>query len=591
LTGQEWEAWHKTATNVFLGYKAGYSETGSNKLYIENSASSTPLIWGDFANDSVRINGDLVVTGDFSTSIGIDDLSDGKTGGNSVFLGTGAGANDDETDNKNVAVGDSALNANTSGYYNTAIGYKALFSDTSGNYNTAIGQRAMYKNKTGLDNIAIGMLAGFSNMTGNNNVVIGRNANGLGSGGSNNTIIGHYAGYCNSGDFSGNVFLGYKAGRSSFGDSNIFIGYMAGNANIGSNKLYIENSGSSSPLIWGDFANDSVRINGDLVVTGDFSTNIGIDDLSDGRKTYKSVFLGKGAGHYLTCGGIGALDVASVAVGDSALCSTSLSANTAIGYKALYSNIGGTRNTAIGCKALYHNQSGCSKYPISDENTAIGVSALYHNTIGWGNVGVGNLTNYYNKEGSNNTIIGYEAGYGSVTHSKSGNVFLGYNAGYNDTTDNKLYIENSSSSSPLIWGDFANDRIVINGNSGDNTNNRTFFSNGSAGGTTAWFNDSDIQLKKNIHTISSSLDKVLHLRGVNYEWKETENHVEGLQMGFIAQEVMEIIPEVVDNSGDHYSMQYAPITALLVEAVKEQQKMIEELKKEIEELKRGPQTN
>ena len=56
-------------------------------------------------------------------------------------------------------------------------------------------------------------------------------------------------------------------------------------------------------------------------------------------------------------------------------------------------------------------------------------------------------------------------------------------------------------------------------------------------------------------------------------------------MGFIAQEVMEIIPEVVDNGGDYYSMQYAPITALLVEAVKEQQKMIEVLKTEIEELK------
>jgi len=63
------------------------------------------------------------------------------------------------------------------------------------------------------------------------------------------------------------------------------------------------------------------------------------------------------------------------------------------------------------------------------------------------------------------------------------------------------------------------------------------------------------------------------------------NYPEGLQIGFIAQEVQKIVPEVVDNNGAHYSMQYAPLTALLVEAVKEQQTMIEELRKEIEALK------
>ncbi|MFN8209276.1 MAG: tail fiber domain-containing protein, partial [Bacteroidales bacterium] len=57
------------------------------------------------------------------------------------------------------------------------------------------------------------------------------------------------------------------------------------------------------------------------------------------------------------------------------------------------------------------------------------------------------------------------------------------------------------------------------------------------------------------------------------------------QVGFIAQEVEKVLPEVVDNSQGHYSMQYAPVTALLVEALKEQQKMIEELKAEVEKLK------
>ena len=57
-----------------------------------------------------------------------------------------------------------------------------------------------------------------------------------------------------------------------------------------------------------------------------------------------------------------------------------------------------------------------------------------------------------------------------------------------------------------------------------------------------------------------------------------------MQMGFIAQEAMDVIPEVVKGDREQYSMQYAPITALLVEAMKEQQKMIEEQKAMIEKL-------
>jgi hypothetical protein len=45
--------------NVFIGNQAGSAEYGSNKLYIANSATTTPLIWGDFANSAVRINGSL----------------------------------------------------------------------------------------------------------------------------------------------------------------------------------------------------------------------------------------------------------------------------------------------------------------------------------------------------------------------------------------------------------------------------------------------------------------------------------------------------------------------------------------------------
>ncbi len=78
---------------------------------------------------------------------------------------------------------------------------------------------------------------------------------------------------------------------------------------------------------------------------------------------------------------------------------------------------------------------------------------------------------------------------------------------------------------------------------------------------------------------------MLKLRGVNFEWIDTGTHEPGRRMGFIAQEVESVIPEVVSNRDDRYSMQYGPITALLVEAVKELQKINQDQQREIETLK------
>lgn len=104
-----------------------------------------------------------------------------------------------------------------------------------------------------------------------------------------------------------------------------------------------------------------------------------------------------------------------------------------------------------------------------------------------------------------------------------------------------------------------------------------FYVHGKAGGTENWAATSDARLKKNIKTIESPLSKVLKLRGVFYEWLDETKP--GKQIGFIAQETLEVLPEVVTGTEQTtYSMQYAPITALLVEAIKEQQKLIDELR-------------
>lgn len=84
---------------------------------------------------------------------------------------------------------------------------------------------------------------------------------------------------------------------------------------------------------------------------------------------------------------------------------------------------------------------------------------------------------------------------------------------------------------------------------------------------------SDEALKTNIETIDNPLNKVKELRGVNFEWLENGKK----SMGVIAQEVEKVIPEVVSD-GETKSVNYNAMIGLLIEAIKEQQKEIDELK-------------
>jgi hypothetical protein len=92
---------------------------------------------------------------------------------------------------------------------------------------------------------------------------------------------------------------------------------------------------------------------------------------------------------------------------------------------------------------------------------------------------------------------------------------------------------------------------------------------------------SDVKLKENIVTIDSALNKVKELRGVYYNRKNDESKTR--KVGVIAQEIQKVLPEVVLTSvikdvESMLSVDYGNITALLIEAIKEQQKQIDELK-------------
>jgi hypothetical protein len=86
--------------------------------------------------------------------------------------------------------------------------------------------------------------------------------------------------------------------------------------------------------------------------------------------------------------------------------------------------------------------------------------------------------------------------------------------------------------------------------------------------TSGWTHTSDARLKTNVETYENSLEKLKQLRGVTYNWK---NNPEGRkELGFIAQEVKDIVPEVVIGSEEEgYSMVYQNMVALVVNALKE----------------------
>jgi hypothetical protein len=87
--------------------------------------------------------------------------------------------------------------------------------------------------------------------------------------------------------------------------------------------------------------------------------------------------------------------------------------------------------------------------------------------------------------------------------------------------------------------------------------------------------NSDLRIKKNIRTLENSLEKVLALRGVEFDRIDTGQH----QIGIIAQEVEKLVPEVVKDTNGMKSVAYGNLVAILIEAIKEQNKKIEELAK------------
>lgn len=130
--------------------------------------------------------------------------------------------------------------------------------------------------------------------------------------------------------------------------------------------------------------------------------------------------------------------------------------NSAYGWESLKINTTGNSNSAFGIRSLYVNTTGSS-------NTALGQASLGANTTGSQNVAIG-ISSGLNGNYNNSVLIGYRSGYGTTGKglNQNGVIKMGYLSGQNDTINDRLFIENSNSQTPLVGGKFDSDQLGVN---------------------------------------------------------------------------------------------------------------------------------
>lgn len=297
----------------------------------------------------------------------------------------------------------------------TFVGADAGAGTGTGRANTFVGYRAGRNNTDGAGNSFFGSNAGVSNTTGFNNNFLGVAAGSTNTTGHDNTFIGLIAGGMNT-TGSNNQFIGSWAGYSNTeGSNNNFVGVGAGYSNT----------------------------------TGRNNTFMGIGAGQGHTTGFNNNFIGNYAG-YSGSGGNNNTFLGSYAGYRNAQGSS----NIFLGTSAGYNNIDGILNVFVGHYAGYSSST-------ASHNTFLGIYAGVSNLTGAYNTLLGHSAGYAKTEGNSNTFVGYFAGHSNGTG--SGNVFLGHHAGYNEAGSNKLYIDNSTTASPLIHGDFATNRLTFNG--------------------------------------------------------------------------------------------------------------------------------
>ncbi|MEX0980631.1 MAG: tail fiber domain-containing protein [Bacteroidales bacterium] len=595
-------------TNQEKGIKGGFAVGGynpSSKASTSQLMSLTPenYLIGQDAGASITeglYNSFIGYQSGISNTTGSENIFIGRFSGYSnigaienTFIGNSSGYNT-SSGYGNVYIGNQAGFQSVTGYYNSFVGYQAGYNNTS-YLNTFFGYQAGYNNTSGRNNLGMGYQAGFGHqngITGSNNVFLGTRTGYQTTSGSNNVFLGNLAGNSNEGG-SNNVFMGTFSGRLNVdGGRNVFVGNEAGYSNTsGYDNVFIGNAAGRSNI--DGIANVFIGQNaGHSNQYGDYNTFIGYqagNNLTGGTNNWEGAYntiLGYQAGHDILKG----------------------YKNVLIGYQAGYKIRDNRYNIIIGEGAGYNLEGELGNEFSGQANLLMGLFAGSALTTGSSNIFLG-LDVGYNcaPDAIDNVWIGLSAGRSSAS---SGSVFLGKYAGYNEDADNKLIIQTGYTGSDnlnnaLIYGDFVTKDLRFNATIGINRNDNSSYGLVVDGGTSTnysmlvykgayaysngFVSASDLTLKKDINTIQNALGLVTSLRGVTYRWKETEAIPENgrEQIGLIAQEVEAVLPQIVtENDEGHKGVSYDKLSAVLIEAMKEQQMQIEQLQSEVDRLKK-----
>jgi hypothetical protein len=458
-------------------------------------------------------------SGSSNVAVGVNTLRSNTTGSWNVSIGKDV-LYANTTGNENTAIGSSVLKSNTTGSGNIGLGTWVLSSNTTGFGNIGLGGYALRNQTTGSFNFAFGTWAMEKNTTGTYNLANGYQSLTLNTVGNYNTATGHSSLYASKG--SENVAYGYGAGSElTSGSSNVFLGVYSGTgATAVSNKLYIEASRTTNPLIGGDFSSAGryVTINNKLGI----GLNIGNVPLS------RLVINGPNS---------------PTSMGSAAYLATFYTDLPTEGMQAINAHVNPGSSTSLTQAGFFD----------SSTTGAIGGKSVGLKGRSYANV-IGTTGRTYGLWGmAGNAKPGWNYGvYGEVIGSNAGAGIFGTATAGADGLDTTAY--RSGMLAAFFHGDT--------------------FTAGQIYSTSGTVLTSDRRLKKNIKPLQNSLEKILKLEGVNFDWKQdTKMKFEKeRQMGLIAQNVEKQFPLAVktttNSSGEVKFVSYTLLIAPIIESIK-----------------------